>query len=373
MNQPCNPDPYDNPVCLPDPSDCPQPIEKGYASRKKYVSCAPPPDEDLCAEGTGHGTSSVSQEEADQQALERAQEDAARRLGWKMRLLNFLGFFHPLEKEQFKFIAPLGTRDEPVPWEGRSVKKPWEYKVTAAIPHLDTPEPLKWVVEILRRQTEKPYIIIVDTGSDPRVKRELELLRAPDLEIHYLMSNSYRHSSEPVTAALDLVQSICKTEFLFHTHADVFLRTFTVLEDLMKITGKENPVVGYRMSPRDWVTTDWEWMVGHTALMLHMPKIHEIGATWSMQRMHKTFGYDWESKASGWPDTEIGFNNVLKQHGVTPKFIGYDENYRLYQDDRITHVRSYPGSKIYCGDLYKQASEWMDKAINAAKLQLSGK
>src|SRR5690348_4948881 len=118
----------------------------------------------------------------------------------------------------FNYIAPLGTTD----WRGASetLKK---FKVTAVIPHINTIEPLKVCVEVLRAQTEKPYIVIVDTGSPPEVVEQLQQMRADDLEIHFQQCHAYTNSSEAVTIALDIAHAVCQTPYIFHTHSDCFL------------------------------------------------------------------------------------------------------------------------------------------------------
>jgi hypothetical protein len=257
----------------------------------------------------------------------------------------------------FRFIAPIGTSDTPDRVAGRAAKKPWDYEICAVIPHLNTIEPLRVCIEVLRCQSLRPYLMILDTGSPP-------------VEIHYLAAHGYRHSSEPVTAALDTAQTLCRSTLLFHTHADCFLRRRDFLEDLAARCNATTPVIGYRMSPRDWATDEWQWMVGHTATMLHMPTIHRIGATWSMQRMHHAFGYDWRN-LGGWPDTETGFNHALRDAGITPVFIGDDRNGERQVDDNIDHVRSYAGSKTYSSHYHAKATDWMTAALREANERIT--
>lgn len=365
-----------DPNCSPHPADlvdnCCTNADSQFRSTKKWVSCYPEWGPKNCVEGSGYAISDVSQQDADQKALEIAQDDAAKRLRIKLGIQAALNHYFVSEDETYKLVAPNGTGDRDNKWEGSIIRKPWEYDVTVAIPHLETLEPLLTVIETLRAQTMRPYIIIVDTGSSPQVKKNLESFRAQDVEIHYLMSNSWQHSSEPVTAALDLAQSICKTDHLFHTHSDVFLRRFDLLESWVRLVNEKTPVVGYRMSPRNWVTNDWEWMVGHTVTMVHMPTMHKIGATWSMQRMNKIYGYEWSTTKGGWPDTEVGFNCALKEQGIEPVFLGYDRNYERQIDDNIDHARSFPGTQMYAKGMpiHEKARKYMMEAIDAANIRL---
>lgn len=256
---------------------------------------------------------------------------------------------------------------------GRGLKRPHEFDLTVAIPHLNTIDELEMCVRLLRLQTIRPYIMIVDTGSDPETAARLELMRGHDLEIHYIAAGGYRHASEPVTVALDLSQSLCQTKLLFHTHADCFLRRRDCLENFARLTNSNTPVVGYRMSPRDWATKDWEWMIGHTATMFYMPSIHRAGATWSMQRMHYQLGLSFEN-LGGWPDTETCFNHCLRDAGIKPVFIGHDRNKERQVDDNIDHFRSFCGSKVHdpAGEYHRQAMEWRNAAMTeaAARLEL---
>lgn len=366
------------PICLAlECEPCDQP-PNGYAADAEFTTMYPwyKPVKKLKAKGYGHGSSLNSQEEADQQALERAMEHANRILRLKIKVMqnvaSWLGMrIKPMEQKKQvlvneSMIAPLFAG-----WNGKPGKKPWDYKVTAAIPHLETVEPLRMCIEILRAQTERPYIMVIDTGSSDETRKELESLRAEDVEIHFIRAHAYKHASEPVTAALDMAQALCRTEFIFHTHADCFLRRFDFLEHFVRCCGPQNPVLGYRMSARDWATDEWKWMVGHTATLMHMPTINKIGATWSMERMHTQYGYPWTSGCGGWPDTETGFNCILRDAGIKPTFIGYDVNGQRQVDDHIDHVRSYAGSLIYSKDDYHvTAAPWMRDALVDARNRL---
>ena len=269
----------------------------------------------------------------------------------------------------FRHVVPIGTASSNPSFGGSSNRKPWHYKITACIPHLDTIEPLRMCIELLRAQSEKPFIMVIDTGSPPDVCEQLESMRAEDLEIHYVRSHGWNHSSEAVTVAMDLTQTLCRTEWIFHTHADCFLRRRDLLESWMRICTTGTPVVGYRMSPRDWVTKEWEWMVGHTALMCYMPSIHRAGATWAHRRSHYAYQYPLHN-LGGWPDTETGFNHALRDAGIAPVFLGFDRNHERCVDDNLDHVRSYAGSKTYSAEYHGKASGWMDDAMKEASERL---
>lgn len=261
-------------------------------------------------------------------------------------------------------VAPLGTRDCMPPWAGRAARKPWDYPVTAVIPHLNTLEPLRACVELLRLQTERPYLLIIDTGSPDSVRAALEALRADDLEVHFLRGHAYPHSSEPVAVAQDLAFALCRSEYLFCTHADCFLRRRDYLEWLGSQCDAACPAVGYQMSPRDWLTDQWQGMVSHTATLLHMPTMRRLGVTWSMERARAMIPP--REVGEGWPDTETGMNLVLREAGVRPRLIGNETNFERHVDENVDHVRSFPGSQLYAPEYYRQAAEWMEAALQEA-------
>src|SRR5690606_38238850 len=82
------------------------------------------------------------------------------------------------------------------PWEGWCKKKPWDYKVTAAIPCLNTYETLSICIELLRMQTVKPFIMPIDTGSIDPIFDKIQKFRSEDVEVHSIRLNGCRHPSD---------------------------------------------------------------------------------------------------------------------------------------------------------------------------------
>src|SRR5579871_2153381 len=79
-------------------------------------------------------------------------------------------------------VAPGFTADCPRRWEGRLQKKPWDYQVTVAIPHLEKPYPFfREILDLYLLQSEPPYIMIIDTGSARCYHDALERLRSPQV------------------------------------------------------------------------------------------------------------------------------------------------------------------------------------------------
>jgi hypothetical protein len=267
-------------------------------------------------------------------------------------------------------VAPLSCCERERPWEGAAARKPWDHQVTAAIPHLETPETLPVLLELLALQTVRPYVLLIDTGSSAATVRRLEALRRPDVEVHYLRGHGYRHSSAPVTTAMDVAFALCRTAHLFATHSDVFPRRRDLLEWLLGLCRDDQPVVGYEMSPRP-ETQGWRNVVSHTCTMLHMPTMRRIGATWSFERY-------WESgeappQQHGFPDTEQPLNRCLRRAGIYPHLIGHDANHARYVDRNIDHVRSLSGLNLYDadGEAHRRCRWNLDRALEEARARLN--
>lgn len=272
----------------------------------------------------------------------------------------------------FKNLAPLRNKDvNDSPWKGNCQIKPWEYKITAVIPVIDTFDSLKLCVEILRLQTIKPFIIVIDTGSSEENLEKIKSLHDADLEVHSIRLNGTLHPSDSVCMAMDLAQSACRTEYLFATHSDVFLRRRDYLEYLLSICGPEKnkyAVVGYEMSPRQH--DDWRGMISHTATMYHVRTLDKIGFGWSMRRLASL--YDLENQEPdperpNWPDTEILGNIILRQHGIRTKIIGSEKNFQRNIDENIDHSRSISLGMLYSPGYFATASEWFEEAKKEAK------
>ncbi len=270
-------------------------------------------------------------------------------------------------KEDIAPLRGMGINTTTSPWEGSIEKKPWAYKVTAAIPALDTFETLEICIELLRLQTERPYIMVIDTGSRGEQLEKMRKLQAPDLEVHFLQLNAVEHPSDFPAMAMDCAFTMCRTEFIFATHADCFLRRRNFLEELVDMAQRISPVVGYEMSPR--AHNDWKGMVSHTATIYHIPTMDKIGFGWSLRRLCNIKNIK-EYKPSplrpNWPDTEILGNYILRYQKIKPHLIGSEQNFARQTDDNIDHIRSYTSGKLYSPEYYKQASEWFESAKEEA-------
>ena len=270
-----------------------------------------------------------------------------------------------------ELIAPLRGGQVRAPWEGACRKKPWQYRVTAAIPVLGTPEVLDVCIETLRSQTEPPFIVVIDTGSAADELERIESFRAEDVEVHSLRLNGVIHPSDFPAMAMDLAFTLCRTEFIFATHADVFARRRDFLADMVEWCRTVSPVVGYQISPR--THEDWRGMVSHTATMYHMPTMDRIGFGWSQRRLCHMAGiadYRPSRDRQNWPDTELLGNYILRQWGIAPYLIGDERNFERHVDENIDHCRSLTSGRLYSPEYFDRARTWADKAMNEARQRI---
>jgi hypothetical protein len=267
-----------------------------------------------------------------------------------------------------QITAPIkGLPTASKPWEGVISRKPWEYQVTACLSVLDSIDSLELVVELLRLQTERPYISIVDTGSSPESFARLEKMRASDLEVHQIRANAYRHPSDPVAIACDLQQSLLATPYVFWTHSDCFLMRRDLLADML-IQAQVAQVVGYEMTERDW---DSSGFVGHDCCLMSVGLLDRLGAGWSQRRLAHLCGLDdWSpsSERPGYPDTECLINEILREAGIVPKLIGERQwNYTRNKDANIDHCRSSTSADIYAPEYYSLCEQWLSAAMAEAR------
>ena len=270
--------------------------------------------------------------------------------------------------DSFDKFAPIrNTFSTKKPWEGSIECKPWHHKVTAIIPAMDTYEQLNICIQLLKEQSSKPFIMIVDTGSTDDELNKIFTLRDKDVEVHSLRFNGVLHPSDFPAIAMDFSFSACRTEYLFATHADVFLRKKTFLEEMISLCEKKSPVVGYEITPR--AHEDWRGMVSHTATMYHMKTMDKIGFGWSLRRLCNIFNIS-NSKPDPtrpcWPDTELLGNYILRSNKIEPCLIGKEENFKRTLDDNIDHFRSFTSGKLYSHSYYKICSSWYEEAKKEA-------
>ena len=287
----------------------------------------------------------------------------------------------------YSLVAPLGVRESGAgdrgDWRGLPHYPPaWRHPYTVAVPHLDTPDHLAACLALLTRQEPRPYVLVIDTGSPPAVMRHLEeTVRGPGVEVHYVRSHGYLHSSQPVTVAMDLAFSLCRTPILIATHADVFLRRRDACRWLADQVSEASPVVGWQMSPRDTDPSgDWRRCVSHTFTGFHMPTMRRCGINWSFERYYQSRGLP-GGPTVGWPDTESTLLAALDAAGIVPVLLGEEPNFQRHQTEWYDHARSVAGVLAAHGpadplrlqvegyaaqalaDARARAAEWRDEVI----------
>lgn len=269
--------------------------------------------------------------------------------------------------------APAKNQDHTTKaWEGSSPKKPWDYKVTACIPVLDTPEELELVVKLLELQHERPFVQIIDTGSSPENWERIEALRSESVEVHQLRFAGVLHPSDFPAIAMDFAFGSARTEYLFATHADCFLRSQNVVGELLGLCNESCPIVGYEITPRSH--QDWRGMVSHTCSIYHMPTMDKLGVGWSLRRLCRLFGiHDTrpDPLRPNWPDTELLPNYIVRNAGFTPKVIGTEENFCRTVDHRIDHCRTLTAGKLYSPEYFVKANEWAEDACKQARERIA--
>jgi hypothetical protein len=268
----------------------------------------------------------------------------------------------PLRDPATGTARDVGSR----PWEGRIARKPWEYRVTAAICHCDAPGPLAAVVATLRAQDEPPYILVYDAGSLAGHRPALEALEASgeDIQVCYDRPKAWRHTSEPVAVGMDWAWAKCRSEYLYSTHTDVFLKRPDYLSWLLARCDARTPAVGYQMSPREHGGDRWRRILSHTASLYHMPTLRGLGATWSLSRAAEMLGLRPEEINNGWPDTEVCLSLCTEAAGIgvrwpgdpapgpddPPSVLMIDVEPNIpYETEWLVHERSSTGRQLYFG------------------------
>lgn len=267
--------------------------------------------------------------------------------------------------------VPIAGKAWPTAFQGTIRRKPWNHLITAVIPCLDHSEETALCIELLRLQTVRPYIMLVDTGSKPPHAAALEKLRGEDLEIHAIRANSIPHACAAIAAALDLGFSLASSPYVFTTHQDCFLRNRHFL-DFLAQQMPHHSVVGYQISPRRF--PDWEKWFGHTATCWKLEDLDRIGATWSLRRAAAMLGMgplattpDPHSQI----DTESAINLTILHAGLQTKQIGTEVNFTRTLDNWIDHARSLVCTQIYFPDKYPAARAACDLAMADARNRIA--
>jgi len=280
-----------------------------------------------------------------------------------------------------RLIAPIRNKSfADRPWEGCCAKKPWQYPVTVAIPVLDAAAAVAVIVELYRLQTERPYIMLIDTGSTPTELARLQKLAGQDCEVHSLRFNGVQHPSDFPAIAMDLAFSCCRSTHLLATHADCFPRGRGVVAELLQLCREGCPVVGYEITERKH--SDWRGMVGHTLTMFDVQAMDQINACWSLRRLVNSYPHPdgvtaaheiQPATSPNWPDTEILINYQIREFNLQPLIIGTERNAERTVDHRIDHCRSVASAALYAGksDYARKSSGWLRDGMVKARQRIA--
>jgi hypothetical protein len=245
--------------------------------------------------------------------------------------------------------APDGNAKKPEDrYMSQRKLKPWDFDLEVSMPHFESLNTLPTVIDLLRTQTVRPFISIIDCGSSTETCLELEKMRNDDLEIHYHRFNGVRHVSDFPATACDFAFSSCRSEKLILMHTDVFLRSIDALETMLEMCSKTTPVVGFQMTPREHPA--WKASITHTFSVFHMEQMRKLGATWGLPRACDMLNceHSMTSAMGNMLDTETAISMVLQRAGIKPMFIGTEQNFEMTRHPLIHHVRSLTGSGLYC-------------------------
>jgi len=235
--------------------------------------------------------------------------------------------------------------------KSKSLLEPWhEYPLTVCIPYFDTPDLLRVTVRLWQLQVNRPFLLIVDTGSTSQESAILldQLQAERGVEVARLgIHSAVEHLSDRVSIGMDYAFSRCPTEYLLATHVDVFPRHRDLVGKFLEACSATTPVVGWEMSPRGPGPTGLtdghlsDGIPGHALTIFHIPTMDRIGAGWTLRRAHHVYGLPrGHTEIHGWPDTEVCLGRLLDEHGISPVFLGRETNADLQETDDWVHARS---------------------------------
>ncbi|HUY89099.1 MAG TPA: glycosyltransferase family A protein [Pirellulales bacterium] len=231
----------------------------------------------------------------------------------------------------------LAQIDVQKPWQGTIAKKPWHYRATAVIPHRNTPEHLELCLQFLAQQSEPPYVMIIDTGSDDESLARVHALRSESVEVHQIACHATEEYADTVCYAMDLAMSACRTEYLWCLHSDCFIINRNLLAELLaRSEGGQRPAIGYESSSANKHAV-CRGMVSHACTLLHMPAMRRLDVTWSRAGLAE------RAQAAAQTvifDPEMSLNYRLRERGIEPLILGPEGTQGVERDANRVHLRS---------------------------------
>jgi len=234
-------------------------------------------------------------------------------------------------------LAKAGGPLANAPWKGELAKKPWHYRVTAVIAHRNTPEHLELCLQFLTQQSERPYVTIIDTGSNDESFARVLALRSEAVEVHRIACHATEEYADAVCYAMDLAMSACRTEYLWCLYSDCFIINSNMLAELLaKADGGRQPVIGYESISANQ-HPECKGMVSDACTLLHMPTMRRLEVTWSRAGLAE------RAQAAGQTvvfASEMSLNYRLRERGVEPLILGREQASGIERDDNRVLLRS---------------------------------
>jgi hypothetical protein len=275
--------------------------------------------------------------------------------------MELLKATHEIEQRDSKLTAPNRDLSVPKVWEGPTHTKPWNYPVTVGIPHLGSNlRVLQLAIETWRKQTRKPFIQVVDTGSPIAMLNDLLNLESDDLEISVNRSRGFRGKWEGVALAYQQLFNSCRTPYLLLTHNDLIPISQTVLDEMMSLCTPRQPVVGYSKPQK-------EGTLGLHLTMLHIQTLDRVWLTWQ----HRWYRHNMAltDKPEGY-SLEESFNKTLSLSGIKPLILGSGTTFRRQITPHFDHIGGLSNTLIYDRPHASEIGQIAEEVTTAAEERL---
>ena len=205
------------------------------------------------------------------------------------------------------------------PWRGTFAKKPWHYRVTAVVPHRGALERLERCLRFIARQSEQPYVMLIDTDGDDESFARVRALRSEAIEIHRVACHATEEYADAACFAMDLAMSACRTEYLWCLPSDCFVVNSNMLAQMLAMADDgRRPVIGYEsLSAAEH--PECQGMVSEACTLLHMPTMRRFDVTWSRA------GLAARAASAGQIAglcPEISLNYRFRERGIEPLLLG---------------------------------------------------
>lgn len=223
-------------------------------------------------------------------------------------------------------------------------RPPFPHRVTAVIPHRDTPDLLRLCIRFLERQTERPYIMVIDTGSRDDLLHGVLAMRSETTEIHQIACHGPDQIVASISHALDLGLSACRTDWMWCLHSDCFVTDRHMLEDMLALGGGGDfGAIGYRAPHGLSFGADGAGLLSSTCTLYHVPTLDRHEISWSIRRSER------RAEGNGQPSfitPELAAHSRLRERGVATFFIADEQPQGVEIDAHRVHLRAATARRI---------------------------